>query len=346
MPQDSQNNDVNPPTGSNRRSALRGLVGLGALGAASPLISSIVPSLTTPAMAQASRGVTANGGDVLFIPASAAEVVPMAEWTSKGEGADVENAAFRYAAGAENVAKAPANASRYEARTYQYPTGAFRTLTWKKGGGPVLHQITFETEIIVLKGSLTLSPLYGFPGKDVKVNAGDVLFHPAGQLHNAKPSEDTILLTAIVGNSTKGAPKGAHVTAKQATVSTTAQWEENGKEMSANKPEDLKKAPKTALTFTTARYVGDGNSVRFATFKKPGKSGSNTTSGRDVLCYIASGSMRRTEGKEVLVMKVGDTVREKMGNPGFWEVLEPNTVFIATDAPLLPGNFSPTMVSR
>ena len=331
-------------TASDRRSALRRLVGIGALGAASPLIGSL-PSLIAPAMAQASRGVTAGESEVVFIPAAKAETVPMAEWEAKAEGAEAAGAPFRYAMGAENVAKAPANASKYESKTFTFPSGSYRVLTWKKGT-PVLHQITFETEIFVVQGSVTLTPLFGFEGKPVTVKAGDALFLPAGSIRNAKTSEDTILLTAIVGNTAKGGAKGKIVTMKEGTDTTTARWEENGKEMSATKPEDLKKAPKNALTLTTKRYVGDGNSIRVASYPKAGKSGSNTTQGRDVIIYLAKGRMRRTEGKEVFEMKAGDCMREKMGNPGFWEVLEPNTVFIATDAPLNPAMYSPTMVAR
>jgi hypothetical protein len=43
-------------------------------------------------------------------------------------------------------------------------------------------------------------------------------------------------------------------------------------------------------------------------------------------------------------MRAGDATRESLHNPGMWEVLE-DSVFIATDAPFDPANFSPDMIA-
>ena len=53
--------------------------------------------------------------------------------------------------------------------------------------------------------------------------------------------------------------------------------------------------------------------------------------------------MRRKEGDQVFEIVAGDATREKMGNSGYWEILE-DSVFIATDAPVNPGIFSPTEI--
>ena len=58
---------------------------------------------------------------------------------------------FRIAGNKAAFEKAPPEAARAEAKLYDFPSGSLRTLTFKKGG-PVMHQITFETEIYVLSG--------------------------------------------------------------------------------------------------------------------------------------------------------------------------------------------------
>ena len=57
-----------------------------------------------------------------------------------------------------------------------------------------------------------------------------------------------------------------------------------------------------------------------------------TESGYDFVHWL-----RRQEGNQMLELSAGDALREKIGNPGWWEPLEDNSVFIATDAPVNPG---------
>ena len=59
--------------------------------------------------------------------------------------------------------------------------------------------------------------------------------------------------------------------------------------------------------------------------------------------YIAKGRVRRKEGDETFDLVAGDTIREKKGNAGWWEMVEDST-FIATDAPLDPKNFAPSEI--
>jgi quercetin dioxygenase-like cupin family protein len=321
-----------------RREALRCAIGFGALAAAAPLLSA---SLAGKAQAFPSMGVAPEDSNIVFISADKAETVPMAEWEQKATGADELVSPLRFAAGADNVAKAPADASRYEAKTYQFPTGSIRVLRWKKGG-PVLHQITFETEIYVHQGSLTLTPLYGFNDPPVKIVAGDALFYRAGVFRNLEPTEDTVLITFIVSDA-KQDPSGSIVSMKDVPLAPTAQWQVDGKEFSVNTPEEYAKAPPDAARFESRRYNGDGNSFRVAHFRKGGKTNMATPSRSDTLIYLISGRMMRHEGKEVFEMKAGDATRECLHNPGMWEVPE-DAVFIATDAPFNPANFSPDMV--
>ena len=164
-----------------------------------------------------------------------------------------------------------------------------------------------------------------------------------GVLRNAKPTEDTILITFLVSNANK-APTGSIVSMKDVPLAPTAQWQIDGKEFTATTPKDYKKAPPHAASFQSRRYNGDGNSFRVATFKKGGKTNMATPARTDVLIYVISGRMLRKEGKETFEMKAGDATREMLRNPGMWEVLE-DSVFIATDAPFNPAIFSPDLAA-
>ena len=204
-------------------------------------------------------------------------------------------------------------------------------LKWAKGM-PVLHQITYETEIMVLEGTVQLTPPYGIAGPTATLRKGDALFMPSGTLRNLRTTSDTVLLQAFVA-STADAPKGTIVYGKDLQETLTVNWTENGAAMTANNAKEAAKAPKSAARYTVKRYVFDGNSMRWARLVKGGTTNSVTTGRTDVLIYISKGRMRRTEGSETREVVAGDCVREIKGNPGYWEILE-DSEFIATDAPL------------
>lgn len=324
---------------TDRRNALRGMVGLGAAAVALPLFPRII---TSPAQAQAAFGVQKGMSDLVHIKGSAVEAVPMAEWETASTSAEAAGSPLRYLMGAE-AAKAPKDAAHYTVKTFDFPLGSIRVLTFKKGS-PLLHQISFETEIFFVSGSATLSPLFGLEGKTEKINAGDALFQPGGMLRNPKCSEDTVLVTWVVGNA-KQSPKGSIVRGKGLKEASRAEWQENGKDVSARDAAAMKKAPKDAVTLITKRYEADGNSIRHALLKKGTRTSLGTTSRNDVLIYLVKGRLGRKEGDQHFEMVAGDAMREKMGNPGYWEVPE-DSIFLATDAPFNPAMYSPTMVAR
>ena len=207
----------------------------------------------------------------------------MAEWYDP-EG---RTGPYRIAGSKAALENAPEDASYYEAKLFDFPGGAIRVLTWKTGT-PVAHMITFETEILVLSGSATLTPLMGFAGKPVEIKKGDALFLPAGYITNAKLSEDLVLLTYVVSPA-KSESKASIVSANDAPISETLSWEENGELVSASTPDEMTKAPENARRRLLQRYVFDGNSIRIATYTAGGRTASFTITRTDILIYIPKG---------------------------------------------------------
>ncbi|MFO1426261.1 MAG: hypothetical protein U1F11_04680 [Steroidobacteraceae bacterium] len=119
-------------------------------------------------------------------------VVPMAEWQVQQVGAAEQTGArILFAAGAEVVARAPAGAARYDSRTFRFDNGEIRVLTFRQASGGVLHQVTTETQLYVIKGSATV----GVGGATVPVHAGDAVNLPSGVIRSiAGQVEDTTLL--------------------------------------------------------------------------------------------------------------------------------------------------------
>ncbi len=259
-----------------------------------------------------------------IVPAKNAVIDRVAEWQDGG--------AIRIALGKDADA-APATASKYEQKRFIWPTGEMRVLHFKKGT-PVLHQVTFETEMYVVEGTAEV----GVNGKPVKIGPGDAVFMPSGALTNKKLSGDLTVVLWNVGVTSKD-PKAKLVRGADVKSTSSASWVENGKSMNANKPEDLKKAPPTAARWSTKRYEFDGNSIRVATFAKSGRSGDGKST-TDALIYVAKGKLGRQEGEEKGVLEAGDGLREQTGLSGYWEGLD-NSIFIATSAPM-PAGFAPT----
>jgi quercetin dioxygenase-like cupin family protein len=307
--------------------ARRGILGLGlAAAAAGPARAQQArPLPTAPPLPRVPAGV-------VHIPRKDAQTLAMAEWEVVQEGRGEQTGArVLIAEGDEAVGKAPAGASRYEARTYKFPSGAVRVLSWKRGDGPVIHQITFETEIYMLEGAAEVD----VAGVPTKIAAGDAVFMPGGVLRNLKPTSDTVVVQFFV-SATTSAPKASVVRGDALKESWTVQWREGDKPMTARTPEEIAKAPPGAARYAVKRYVFDGNSIRLADLKKGGITNTVKTGASDALFYVTKGRLRRTEGDEVFEAVAGDALRELAGVAGHWELLE-DSAFIATDAPFDPS---------
>ena len=258
----------------------------------------------------------AAGGQLVWAESNirlAAEtpVVAMAEWEVQQAGAAEQTGArILIAAGAAELARAPANAARYESQTFKFNNGMIRVLTFHKAAGGVLHQITTESQIYVVKGSATI----GVAGKVVQIRTGDVVNLPSGVLRSiAGQVEDTIVVLYTVRGSDPGA-KAVVVRARDTPASP------------------LSAGPKAGVDnvkVSVQRYAFDGNSIRVARLVGPGKTGV-VTPPVDALIYLLSGRMEITIGDEVKIVKAGDAVCEAAGLTTHWDVLEESS-FVATN---------------
>ncbi|MFL2771339.1 MAG: hypothetical protein ACJZ9F_10040 [Rhodospirillaceae bacterium] len=292
-----------------------------------PLITafSIVAILaTTPILAQETN--------LIHIPASQAPEIPMAEWeVPMRDASSPQRPRIGSAEGTEAVARAPDYATRYMAKEYNFPMGSLRVLYFKEAAGPVVHQITFETQLMMLEGSATV----GSAGKTISIKKGDAVFLPSGVLRNDKPVGDTVVATWIV-SSTSENPKSMAVNGDDLEVRSIAQWMEGDEAKGAFTQTDIANAPDYASRFDFRRYAFDGNSIRHAILQKGGQTTPATNSRTDILIYILKGRMLRTEDGVEYNVAAGDAIREEYQKSGWWDLLE-ESEFLATDMPFDPS---------
>ena len=265
---------------------------------------------------------------LIHIPTANAPIYRTAEWNLPVPKADGPVYDRVFTAEGDAVATAPDGASHYSAQEFNFPMGSLRVLKWDSG--PVIHQITFETQLYMLKGSATV----GVAGKPVTVNAGDAVFLPSGILRNPNPDGETVILTYIVANNSE-APEAKVVRSEGLNVMAIAQWMDGDAPTTATDHDAILSAPDGAAKFTVKRYVGDGNSFRRAVLEAGGRT-TPATNGRDILIYINKGRMKRTEDGIDYMVKAGDAIREEDAKSGYWEILE-DSEFIATDMPFNPS---------
>ena len=279
----------------------------------------------------AAGAVNAQETSLIHIPAKDAPEYPVAEWENPLRDADgPQRPRIGIAEGEAAVANAPDHATHYTAKEYNFPMGSLRVLHFEKDAGPVIHQITFETQLMMLEGFTTV----GSAGKTVSLNQGDAVSLPSGVLRNDNPDGDTVIATWVVPYTAEN-PKSAVVRGADLPVRTLAQYMDGDTPVTAMTPEDIAKAPDDAGKFDLKRYSFDGNSIRHAILHKGGKT-THGTNGRDILIYIWKGHMLRTEDGVEYEVKAGDAIREENQKTGWWDLLE-DSEFLATDMPLDPS---------
>ena len=251
-----------------------------------PLLGAALLMVTAPVGAEA-----ATTQSRFVVKGSAVESVPVAEWEAGGKA--------HSAIGHDQVAKAPKKASRYSLKAVSWPTGTVRVLTFKKAGGGVVHAISDETELFVLKGSVKVD----VGGKSVELKENDMISLPKGVVHGAG---DATLVTWTVGSLIDGPTQKVVRAAEAGTM----------------------KVPSETTPLTIHRYDFPGNSVRWAVQGKGGSTG-KTSAKTDSLIYMTSGHMRLHEGAEVVDVVAGDFVWEETGQEHFWDQLEDSS-FVTT----------------
>lgn len=238
-------------------------------------------------------------------------VVAMAEWEVRQTGAAEQTGArILIAAGAEELARAPADAVRYDSQAFRFNNGEIRVLTFRKASGGVLHQVTTETQLYIIKGSA----IVGVGAQTVQIGAGDVVNLPRGVLRSIpRRLEDTTVLLYTVRS---GKPDSKAVVLRGRDTPSTP----------------LTAGPKAGVDtakVAVQRYLFDGNSIRVARLTGPGKTGAVTPQ-VDALIYMLSGRMEITIGAETRIVQAGDALCEEAGLPTHWDVLEDSS-FIATN---------------
>ena len=261
------------------------------------VITCAVLLIAAPAFAQSTPAKPSK----YYVSGKNVPVVPVAAW--------MDGAATRVAAGASEVAKAPNTAVKYTRKAVDWPTGTVSVLTFTKAGGGVLHQITKESEIFVVKGAITAN----VDGTPTVVRAGDVVRWPKGALTSAEGGEDTQLVTWTVASMIE-APKPTVV-------------------RGATAPEALLPDPHAKVL--VKRFVFPGNSIREAHIAKGGHTEDAMSPKTDSLIHFLSGHMRFHEDDEVHEVYAGDFVREVAGKHHHWEPQE-DTHFVTTSG-VYPG---------
>jgi len=261
----------------------------------------------------------------MHLAGASVEPMILAEW-------DVENdrgKIVRIVWGQEAVDQAPAGASRYEQKTYSFPTGTIRILEFKEEMGGMIHAITVESAIFMLNGSGTVE----VAGELVELETGDVVSYPSGVLRG--DGDATVVAWTVTGNLINEAARAQHIRSADAPVIHFAEWDENGKRVSANTPEALENAPTDAIRLSVKRYSFEGNSVRVAHSKQGGPT-SQRTGKLDSLIYVTSGKLRFFQDDSIIDTVPGDAIREIAGHYHHWYRIEDSSFVAISSLPIKP----------
>ncbi len=268
-----------------------------------------------------------------IFPGDAVKADVFAAWETKDE----KGSRVNVAQGKDAVAKAPANAVRYEVRTNVYPTGTIREYKFKKATGGVLHPLTTDTELYVLKGAVEV----GVGKKREKLGVGDAVSMPSGALRSVGKGEDTTIISWTVGSSVPN-PKAMLIRGKDVKAEMTGEWDENGKVVrTSTTAETNKRAPKDARRLLSKRYEFDGNSIRVAHLYK-GANRAPALMTQDSLIYISEGPIVFEQGKDPATtpgekheVNPGDFVREEAGLKHIWHQVHDGGFITTTGFPVM-----------
>jgi quercetin dioxygenase-like cupin family protein len=268
------------------------------------LISAIALLSLSAAVVPAHAQVATESATTLVVRGDSRAPVKMAAW-KKGD--EVQSAA------GDAAGKAPRKAVRYEAKMVAWPTATVKVLTFTKKGGGVLHPITDETIVYVLKGSVDAN----VDGKPVTLVTGDVASLPKGALSDpGKKKSDAVVVAWTAASLTPGATPAVVRAADT--------------------------APAKMGLMGLARYTFPGNSVRAVT-QAPGFKTEPNSAKTDSLIYVTTGGMRFFQDGQTFDVKAGDFIREVAGLQHHWDVSQ-EAGFVTTSA--LPIGSGPIDVNK
>jgi quercetin dioxygenase-like cupin family protein len=215
-------------------------------------------------------------------------------------------------------------------KTFSFPTGDIRVLEFKKDRGGMIHMITSETALYMLKGSGSV----GVAGKAVEIGERDVVSYPSGVLRGA--GDATVILWTVTGTKLNEAAKAQIVRFKDSVETLTGEWDEGGKRVRGRTPEEMAKAPKDAIRLRINRYNFDGNSVRVTLNYKGGPTSPVSGSPTDSLIYVVSGKLQHFQDGKDFIALPGDALREPAGSTNSWTRLEDSSFVATSSQPVVP----------
>lgn len=271
----------------------------------------------------------ANPLDETFLAGDSIEATPRAAWDVVTE----ERTRTQRAWGQAAVDQAPANAVRYTQKSYVFPTGTIRVLDFNQANGGMLHVLTDETTLYMLKGEGTVE----VAGETVSISQGDAVSYPSGTLRG--DGDATVVLWVVTGTDIEGESKPKVVRSADTTFSQFGYWPgPDGNRILATTAEDLKDAPADAIRLDMTSYTFDDNGLVVTKNYKSGPT-NKTRGDRDALLYITSGKMRFFQDDIDVIASPGDAIRETAGRYHNWIRLEDSSfIGIGTKprAPLEP----------
>jgi len=262
-----------------------------------------------------------------FLPGDSIEAVPMAGW----DVTDAGGSRTLSASGQGAVDQAPNDASRFTQKSYDFPTGSIRVLEFNKANGGMIHVLTDETTLYMLKGEGTVE----VAGETVSINQGDAVSYPSGTLRG--DGDGTAILWVVTGNDIEGEPKPKVVRSVDTTFAQMGYWPnpDGGDRILVTTAEELKDAPAHAIRLDMRNYAFDDNGLVVTKNYKSGPT-NKSRGNRDALLYIASGKMRWFQDDIDVTAVPGDAIRETAGRYHNWIRMEDSSFIGIGTAPAAP----------
>ena len=261
-----------------------------------------------------------------FLSGDSIEPTPRAAWDVITDTGSRTQRAWGQAA----VDQAPANAARYTQKSFVFPTGSIRVLEFNKANGGMIHVLTDETTLYMMKGAGSVE----VAGETVPIHKGDAVSYPSGTLRGG--DDATVVLWTVTGTDSEGEPMPKVVRSADTTFSQFGYWPgPDGDRILVTTAEELKDAPANAIRLDMTNYTFDDNGLVVTENYKSGPT-NKTRGDRDALLYITSGKMRFFQDDIDVIAGPGDAIRETAGRYHNWIRMEDSSFLGIGTKPLAP----------